>query len=139
MKHLIEYIKEALDVDNFAYKFDIWFESDKKHYEPLLNLLKDCSQRKVVSKADIESFLNNNPEFKVKKFVDFFDEDVKKGEDINVDYIYIFSKILETFITNFNLFNKLDYNYQASCNGEPNTKIEGVPLKDNEEQKKEDS
>lgn len=138
MKRLVEYIKESLDIDNFEYKFDIWFKSDKKHYDPILNLLKDCSQRKVISKSDVEEFLEKNSDFKVKKFVDFFDEDVKKKDDINVDYTYLFSKILETFINNFTLFNKLDYIYQASNNGEPNTTVEAVPMKDNGEIKKEE-
>ena len=138
MKSILEYIKESLDVDNFEYKFDVWFKGNKKHYDEILNLLKDCAQRKVVSKADVEAFLEKNKDFQVKKFVDFFDEDVKKKDDINVDYIYLFSKILETFINNFTLFNKLDYIYQASNNGEPNTEVEAIPMKDNAETKKEE-
>ena len=128
MKKLIDYIKESLDIENFDYKFDIWFKTYKKHYEPVLNLLKDCSQRKVISKNDVEKFLEDYPDFKVKNFVDFFDEDVKKTDDINKDYIYIFSKILETFINNFVLFNKLDYQLQATNNGEPNTRVDTIPV-----------
>ena len=108
-----------------------WFKNDKKHYDAILNLLKDCSQRRVISKSDVEDFLEKNKDFQVKKFVDFFDEDVKKKDDINVDYTYLLSKILEVFINNFTLNNKLDYLLQAVNNGEPNTDgLENVPLQD---------
>lgn len=113
MKTLIEYIKENLDIDNFSYKFDVWFKSDKQNYQPMLKFLQECYQKKIVQKDDIEQFLTKNNTFKLKKFVDFFDEDVKRDESINIDYIYQFTKIIEHFISNLELFNKVDYKYQA--------------------------
>jgi len=113
MKTLIEYIKENLDIDNFSYKFDVWFKSDKQNYQPMLKFLQECYQKKIVQKDDIEQFLSKNNTFKLKKFVDFFDEDVKRDESINIDYIYQFTKIVEHFISNLELFNKVDYKYQA--------------------------
>ena len=113
MKTLIEYIKENLDIDNFSYKFDVWFKSDKQNYQPMLKFLQECYQKKIVQKDDIEQFLTKNTTFKLKKFVDFFDEDVKRDESINIDYIYQFTKIVEHFISNLELFNKVDYKYQA--------------------------
>ncbi len=113
MKTLIEYIKENLDIDNFSYKFDVWFKSDKQNYQPMLKFLQECYQKKIVQKDDIEQFLAKNTTFKLKKFVDFFDEDVKRDESINIDYIYQFTKIVEHFISNLELFNKVDYKYQA--------------------------
>lgn len=113
MKTLIEYIKENLDIDNFSYKFDVWFKSDKQNYQPMLKFLQECYQKKIVQKDDIEQFLSKNTTFKIKKFVDFFDEDVKRDESINIDYIYQFTKIIEHFISNLELFNKVDYKYQA--------------------------
>lgn len=113
MKTLIEYIKENLDIDNFSYKFDVWFKSDKQNYQPMLKFLQECYQKKIVQKDDIEQFLTKNNTFKLKKFVDFFDEDVKRDESINIDYIYQFTKIVEHFISNLELFNKVDYKYQA--------------------------
>jgi len=113
MKTLIEYIKENLDIDNFSYKFDVWFKSDKQNYQPMLKFLQECYQKKIVQKDDIEQFLAKNTTFKIKKFVDFFDEDVKRDESINIDYIYQFTKIVEHFISNLELFNKVDYKYQA--------------------------
>lgn len=113
MKTLIEYIKENLDIDNFSYKFDVWFKSDKQNYQPMLKFLQECYQKKIVQKDDIEQFLAKNTTFKLKKFVDFFDEDVKRDESINIDYIYQFTKIIEHFISNLELFNKVDYKYQA--------------------------
>ena len=136
MKTLASYIKECLDVDNFLYKFDVWFQSDKKHLQPIINLIKDCGNRRVVQKDDIELFLSKNSEFKVKKFVDFFDEDVKRDEAINVDYIYLFTKIIENFITNFNLFNKVAYQYQSSLNGKPNVEIDVIPMEYKKEEEK---
>lgn len=113
MKTLTEYIKENLDIDNFSYKFDVWFKSDKQNYQPMLKFLQECYQKKIVQKDDIEQFLTKNTTFKIKKFVDFFDEDVKRDESINIDYIYQFTKIVEHFISNLELFNKVDYKYQA--------------------------
>lgn len=113
MKKLSEYIKENLDIDNFSYKFDVWFKSDKQNYQPMLNFLKECYQKKIIQKDDVEQFLVKNNTFKIKKFVDFFDEDVKRDESINIDYIYQFTKIVEHFISNLELFNKVDYKYQA--------------------------
>lgn len=113
MKNIKDYIKECLDIDNFDYKFDVWFKTDKKNYEPMLSFLQTCYQKRIVQKDDIEQFLSKNNTFKLKKFVDFFDEDVKKDESINIDYIYQFTKIIEHFISNLELFNKVDYKYQA--------------------------
>lgn len=131
MKTLAEYIKECLDTENFAYKYDVWFQSDTEHQKPFLELLTKLSQRKIVQKEDIESFLLKYNNFKIKKFVDFFDEDVTRDEAINVDYIYLFSNIIKTFITNFNLQHKIEYQYQALNNGEPNVQIDTTDLYDN--------
>lgn len=131
MKTLSEYIKECLDTENFAYKYDVWFQSDTEHQKPFLELLTKLSQRKIVQKEDIESFLLKYNNFKIKKFVDFFDEDVTRDEAINVDYIYLFSNIIKTFITNFNLQHKIEYQYQALNNGEPNVQIDTTDLYDN--------
>ena len=137
MKSISEYIKENLDIDNFLYKFDVWFKTDKDNLDKVILLIKDCYDRKIVQKEDVELFLENNPKFKVKKFVDFFDEDVKRDESINVDYVYLFTKILETFINNFSLFNKIEYQYQYILNGTPNTQVDLIPL--NTEIKKEEN
>ena len=115
-----EIVKENLDIENFEYKFDIWFKDDKTYLEPLLNLLKDCQLRHIITKEDISKFIENNPKFPIKKFVDFFEEDVKRDESINVDYIYLFTVILQSFLTNFNLKNKIDYKLQVINNGVPN-------------------
>ena len=131
MKSLINYIKECLDVDNFSFKFDVWFESDKEHLQPILELMKECSARKIVQRDDIDKFILENPNFQIKKFVDFFDEDVKRDEAINVDYIYLFTKIIENFITNFNLQNKVEYRLQAIYNGTPNVEVDAAPQEDN--------
>lgn len=131
MKTLAEYIKECLDTENFAYKYDVWFQSDTEHQKPFLELLTKLSQRKIVQKEDIESFLLKYNNFKIKKFVDFFDEDVTRDEAINVDYIYLFSNIIKTFITNFNLQHKVEYQYQALNNGTPNVQIDTTDLYDN--------
>ena len=131
MKTLTEYIKECLDTENFAYKYDVWFQSDTEHQKPFLELLTKLSQRKIVQKEDIESFLLKYNNFKIKKFVDFFDEDVTRDEAINVDYIYLFSNIIKTFITNFNLQHKVEYQYQALNNGTPNVQIDTTDLYDN--------
>ena len=128
MKTLAEYIKECLDTENFAYKYDVWFQSDTEHQKPFLELLTKLSQRKIVQKEDIESFLLKYNNFNIKKFVDFFDEDVTRDEAINVDYIYLFSNIIKTFITNFNLQHKIEYQYQALNNGEPNVQIDTTNL-----------
>ena len=138
MKKIIDYIKENLDVDNFEYKFNVWFESDKQHYKPMLDLLKDCYDRRLVQKDDIEKFLATYNTFKIKKFVDFFDEDVKRDEAISVDYIYLFTKIIEHFINNFILANKLQYQWQALHNGQPNVEVDTAPLSDNDKDKKEE-
>lgn len=127
MKTLIEYIKENLDLENFEYKFDVWFQKDKKHLDNIIDFFKECHLRKIVTKEDVENFLGNNPGFKLKEFVDFMDENVKKDDSINVDYVYLFTKIIETFITNFNLMNKIDYKLQAINNGKPNTVIDDIP------------
>lgn len=113
MKTITEYIKENLDIENFEYKFDVWFKTDKKNYKPMLEFLKDCYAKRIVQKDDIDAFLEKNNTFKVKKFVDFFDEDVKRDDAVNIDYIYQFTKIIEHFISNIELFNKVDYRYQA--------------------------
>ena len=131
MKTLTEYIKECLDTENFAYKYDVWFQSDTEHQKPFLELLTKLSQRKVVQKEDIEAFLLKYNNFKIKKFVDFFDEDVTRDEAINVDYIYLFTNIIKTFITNFNLQHKVEYQYQALNNGEPNVQVD-PPIMGNE-------
>ena len=131
MKTLTEYMKECLDTENFAYKYDVWFQSDTEHQKPFLELLTKLSQRKIVQKEDIESFLLKYNNFNIKKFVDFFDEDVTRDEAINVDYIYLFSNIIKTFITNFNLQHKIEYQYQALNNGEPNVQIDTTDLYDN--------
>lgn len=131
MKTLAEYIKECLDTENFAYKYDVWFQSDTEHQKPFLELLTKLSQRKIVQKEDIEAFLLKYNNFKIKKFVDFFDEDVKRDEAINVDYIYLFTNIIKTFITNFNLQHKVEYQYQALNNGEPNVQVD-PPIMGNE-------
>ena len=131
MKTLTEYIKECLDTENFAYKYDVWFQSYTEHQKPFLELLTKLSQRKIVQKEDIESFLLKYNNFNIKKFVDFFDEDVTRDEAINVDYIYLFSNIIKTFITNFNLQHKIEYQYQALNNGEPNVQIDTTDLYDN--------
>lgn len=136
MKNIKEYIQECLDVDNFAYKFDVWFKDDKEYLKPLLNFITICGQRKLVQKDDVETFLAENPKFKIKKFVDFFDEDVKRDEAINVDYIYLFTKIIEHFITNFNLFNKISYQYQHELNGIPNTEVDTPPLGEEDDDNK---
>ena len=131
MKTLVEYIKECLDTENFAYKYDVWFQSDTEHQKPFLELLTKLSQRKIVQKEDIEAFLLKYNNFKIKKFVDFFDEDVTRDEAINVDYIYLFTNIIKTFITNFNLQHKVEYQYQALNNGEPNVQVD-PPIMGNE-------
>lgn len=131
MKTLTEYIKECLDTENFAYKYDVWFQSDTEHQKPFLELLTKLSQRKIVQKEDIEAFLLKYNNFKIKKFVDFFDEDVTRDEAINVDYIYLFTNIIKTFITNFNLQHKVEYQYQALNNGDPNVQVD-PPIMGNE-------
>lgn len=124
MKTLINYIKENLETDEFSYKYDVWFQKDKKHEKAFLDLLSRLAELKVVTKEDVESFLENNSGFNLKNFVDFFDDTIKTQDDINKDYIYLFTKIIETFITNFNLKNKIEYNLQALKNGEPNVEID---------------
>lgn len=136
MKTIKEYIKECLDVDNFAYKFDVWFQTDKEYLKPMLDFIIDCSSRKIVQKDDVEKFLLTNNKFKVKKFVDFFDEDVKRDDAISVDYIYLFTKIIEHFITNFNLFNKIQYQKQCLLNGTPNVEIDTPPMVDDKKEEK---
>lgn len=138
MKNIKEYIKECLDVDNFSYKFDVWFKTDKENYKPMLDFMIDCKDRKIVTKEDVEAFLSKHSNFKVKKFVDFFDEDVKRDEAINVDYIYLFTKIIENFITNFNLLHKIEYCKQAFLNGTPNTEIDtnSIPLANEDDKDK---
>ena len=131
MNTLAEYIKECLDTENFAYKYDVWFQSDTEHQKPFLELLTKLSQRKIVQKEDIEAFLLKYNNFKIKKFVDFFDEDVPRDEAINVDYIYLFTNIIKTFITNFNLQHKVEYQYQALNNGDPNVQVD-PPIMGNE-------
>ena len=131
MKTLAEYIKECLDTENFAYKYDVWFQSDTEHQKPFLELLTKLSQRKIVQKEDIEAFLLKYNNFKIKKFVDFFDEDVTRDEAINIDYIYLFTNIIKTFITNFNLQHKVEYQYQALNNGDPNVQVD-PPIMGNE-------
>ena len=131
MKTLAEYIKECLDTENFAYKYDVWIKSDTEHQKPFLELLAKLSQRKIVQKEDIEAFLLKYNNFKIKKFVDFFDEDVTRDEAINVDYIYLFTNIIKTFITNFNLQHKVEYQYQALNNGDPNVQVD-PPIMGNE-------
>lgn len=135
MKKLVDYIKENLDIDNFLFKFDVWFEKDKENLDKIVLFIKDCYDRKIVQKDDVEKFLEENPSFKMKKFVDFFDEEVKRDESINVDYLYLFTKIIETFINNFSLFNKLDYQYQFALNGNPNTKVDEITINDIENNK----
>lgn len=135
MKNLTDYIKECLDVENFEYKFKVWFDSDKSHYQPMLEFLKELSLRKIVTRDDIDDFLLKNSKFQIKKFVDFFDEDVKRDEAINVDYIYLFTKIVENFITNFNLKHVVDYGLQAKKNGEPNVDVESAPMANEKEEK----
>ena len=120
MKSLIEYIKENIDIENFEYKFDKWFEKDKTYLDQLLNLIKECSLRHIVTKEDITKFIEQNPKFPIKKFVDFFDEDVTRDESINVDYIYLFTVILKNFLNDFSLKNKVDYMLQGINNGVPN-------------------
>jgi len=139
MKSLFEYIKENLDIDNFAYKFDVWFQTDKNHLKPMLELFKDCADRKIVQKDDVDKFIEKYPSFKIKKFVDFFDEDVKRDEAISIDYIYLMTKIIEQFISNFTLFNKIDYMYQSIGNGIPNVEVDPAPLSDNMEKIKEEN
>ena len=77
MKTLAEYIKECLDTENFAYKYDVWFQKDKKHEKAFLDLLSRLAELKVVTKEDVESFLENNSGFNLKNFVDFFDDTIK--------------------------------------------------------------
>lgn len=133
MKSLAEYIKENLDIENFEYKFDVWFKSDTEHQKPMLEFLTKLSQRKIVQKEDVETFLLKYSNFKLKKFVDFFDEDVLRDEAINVDYIYLFTNIIKTFITNFNLQHKVEYEYQALNNGDPNVKVDDIPAQKEED------
>lgn len=134
MKTLVNYIKECLDTENFAYKYDVWFQSDTEHQKPFLDLLTKLSQRKIVQKEDIDAFLLKYNNFKLKKFVDFFDEDVTRDEAINVDYIYLFTNIIKTFITNFNLQHKIEYQYQVLNNGEPNVEIDTPDLYNNKKE-----
>ena len=134
MKNLKDYIKECLDVDNFDYKFDIWFSTDTEHKKPMLDLMTKLSLRKIVQKEDIDTFLEKYNTFKIKKFVDFFDEDVKKDEAISIDYIYLFTNIIKTFITNFNLRNKVAYEYQALNNGDPNVEVAEAPMQNEKEE-----
>ena len=93
--------------------------------------MQGCAGRKIVQKDDIDGFISNYPSFQIKKFVDFFDEDVKRDESINVDYIYLFTKIIENFINNFNLKNKIEYRLQAIYNGEPNVEVAVAPQEEN--------
>ena len=67
MKTIVKYIKECLDIENFSYKFDIWFDSDEKHLKPILELMKDCRDRKIVQKDDIENFVQQYPDFKIRE------------------------------------------------------------------------
>ena len=134
MRSIIEYIKECLDVDNFSYKFDVWFQKDKENLDKVLNFMKDCYNRRIVTKEDVEAFLANTPKFKLKKVVDVFDEDVKRDDAINVDYIYLFTKIIERFITNTALNNKIDYKLQAQINGNPQVEIDNIPMQDKEKE-----
>ena len=101
----------------------------------MLEFLKELSLRKIVTRDDIDDFLLKNSKFQIKKFVDFFDEDVKRDEAINVDYIYLFTKIVENFITNFNLKHVVDYGLQAKKNGEPNVDVESAPMANEKEEK----
>ena len=135
MLSLQEYIKENLDLDNFDFKFDTWFQSDKEHLKPMLELFLKCRDRKIVLKDDIEQFLTKYNTFKVKKFVDFFDEDVTRDESINVDYVYLLTKIIEHYINNFVLMNKIDYKYQALYNGQPNVDVDTPPMADDNDKK----
>ena len=54
-----------------------------------------------------------------------------QDEAINVDYIYLFTNIIKTFITNFNLQHKVEYQYQALNNGDPNVQVD-PPIMGNE-------
>ena len=113
MKGLTQYIKECLDVENFSYKFDVWFKKEKTGYKPLLQLIQDCSAKKIVTSEDIDKFIENNPKFKLKEFIDFMDEDVKRDEAVTVDYSYLLLKLVETFIRNNTLFSKADYLFKT--------------------------
>lgn len=140
MKHLTDYIKECLDVDNFEYKFDVWFESDKEHKKPMLDMLTILTGRRMVQKEDIDAFIEKYPKFKIKKFVDFFDEDVTRDDAVTVDYVYLFMSIIKTFISNITLQNKISYEYQALSNGQPNVEVGDIPLPaEKEEDKKEEN
>lgn len=108
MKCFVEYIKECLDIENFSYKFDIWFKKEKTGYKPLLKLIEDCSVKKIVTSDDIDKFIEDNPKFKLKEFIDFMDEDVKRDESVTVDYSYLMLKLVESFIRNNTLFSKVD-------------------------------
>lgn len=113
MKGLTEYVKECLDVENFAYKFDVWFKKEKTGYKSLLQLIEDCAAKKIVTSEDIDKFIENNPKFKLKEFIDFMDEDVKRDEAVTVDYSYLLLKLVESFIRNINLFSKADSLFKA--------------------------
>lgn len=140
MKRFTDYIKECLDVDNFEYKFDVWFKSDKEHKKPMLDMLTILTGRRMVQKEDIDAFIEKYPKFKIKKFVDFFDEDVTRDDAVTVDYVYLFMSIIKTFISNITLQNKISYEYQALSNGQPNVEVGDIPLPpEKEEDKKEEN
>lgn len=113
MKRIVDYIKEALDYETIEYKLDVWFRNDKKHYDSFIDFVKNCQMKLIVQKDDVVNFLNTNPEFKLKEFIDFIDDDIVRSEDINKDYIYQFTKIIEMFLTNFNLRSKIDNQKQT--------------------------
>ena len=140
MKRFTDYIKECLDIDNFEYKFDVWFKSDKEHKKPMLDMLTILTGRRMVQKEDIDAFIEKYPKFKIKKFVDFFDEDVTRDDAVTVDYVYLFMSIIKTFISNITLQNKISYEYQSLSNGQPNVEVGDIPLPlEKEKDKKEEN
>lgn len=106
MISLHDYILEALDQENLIWKIETYFKTKKTEYNEFVKIVDKCKNDNTVAKDNVENYLKDT-HIKIKPFIDFLDDDIK-GNDVNKDYLYLFTKTIECILSDKspeNIFN----------------------------------
>ena len=96
MKSLKEFVIESIDVDNLAWKLEVYFKNKPMQQKEFNKLVEKQANKLVVSDEDIDNFIEKS-RVDLKKLVDFLNDEIT---DEIQDYKYLLKKAIENISTN---------------------------------------
>lgn len=94
MRNITTYLKESIDIDNLAWKLEIYFKNKPMQKKEFMKLVEKQNNNYVVTDEDIDNFIKST-NVDLKKLIDFLSEEIDNDPK---DYRYLLKKAIENCI-----------------------------------------